>query len=56
MMIKQPIATAATAYDSALDLDSVAMSLLAKLEDQPDLIIASYSSLCDATELINHLR
>lgn len=54
-MGRSPIATAATAYNSVDDLNRVASSLLIKLESRPDLIIASYSSLADATELVGDL-
>ena len=54
-MQRAPIATSASAYESSSDLSSVANALLSKLEDAPDLILASYSSLCDAKELVADL-
>ena len=54
-MERAPIATAATAFNCAQDITDVANSLLDKLEKSPDLIIASYSSLCNAAELVSSL-
>lgn len=55
-MKKMPIATAATAYDSQQDLVKLADSLLDKLDDSPDLVIASYSCLSDTHELVHFLK
>ena len=54
-MERAPIATAATAFNSAQDITNVANTLLDQLENSPDLIIASYSSLCNAVELVSSL-
>ncbi len=54
-MGRSPIATVATAYNSVVDLNSASSSLLKKLEGKPDLILASYSSLADVTELVHNL-
>lgn len=52
-MNRKAIATAAGACRSVEDLDALSESLGRQLETTPDLIIASYSSLCD-TDLIVH--
>jgi len=54
-MERAPIATSASAYNSTKDLSNAANSLLEKLDGRPDLIIASYSSLCDASEIVKHI-
>ena len=55
-MVTNPIATAATAYNSDQDLTLVANALREKLEGKPDLVIASYSSLSNASKLVGRLN
>lgn len=50
-MSNQSIATAACRFQTKQDLETLTESLNSQLQSAPDLIIASYSSLCD-TDLI----
>ncbi len=54
-MNRKLIATSASAYNTGQDLSVAAESLLAQLDGKPDLLIASYSSLCNTKELVDDL-
>ncbi len=54
-MSNQVIATAACKCEHQQDLDKLAQSLNTQLASVPDLIIASYSSLCETDLIVNHL-
>ncbi len=51
-----PIATAAGVYNAGQDLTNVANALREKLDAEPDLVIASYSSLSNSAELVESLN
>lgn len=54
-MVQAPIATASSACETAEQLDDVCKQLIAKLDDVPQLIIASYSSLTSVSLLTDRL-
>ena len=54
-MSNSPIATVSATCDCPDDLDRLCTQLLDKLGDTPDLIIGSYSSLCDVTHLTSRM-
>jgi len=54
-MIEQSIATAASECRSPQDLENLSIALNSQLESTPDLIIASYSSLCDTKLIVGRL-
>ncbi len=55
-MNRPPIATVASSYNCVQDIDLLADSLLEKMDSMPDMIIASYSSLSNSSELSNRLK
>ena len=55
-MSLNPVATAASAVNNDADLAVLSQTLLKKLESAPDLVIASYSSLCDTALLVGQLN
>ena len=55
-MHKTPIATVSKAFSSVGDIELLCTQLERKLEGSPDLIIASYTSLCDVDTLTRTIQ